>query len=120
MTPTLQADPLPLRVEADGGIRVGDTRVHLEIVIGEHKKGRTPDDIVRSFDTLKLADVYAVIAYYLQHTDEVDRYIAERDQQAEEWRRKMEAEGMSRPSFLEELRARRDRMEKNGAPSSDR
>jgi uncharacterized protein (DUF433 family) len=110
MTPALQADPLPLRTEEDGGIRVGDTRVHLEILMAEYKKGRTPEDIVRSYDTLKLADVYAVIAYYLRHTEEVEAYLARRDQEADALYEKLVAAGITRPDFWKELLARRARM----------
>jgi len=120
MTPTLQADPLPLCVESDGGIRVGNTRVHLEIVIEAFEAGGTPESIVQAFDTLDLAEVYAVIAYYLRHKDEVKAYMAQRDQKAEEWRKKLEAEGMSRPNFYQELLARRARMESGNAPATDR
>jgi hypothetical protein len=40
---------------------------------------------------LDLADVYAVIAYYLRHRAEVDAYLQEREQQAREIRRQIEA-----------------------------
>jgi uncharacterized protein (DUF433 family) len=120
MTLTLEAIPVPLRVEPDGGIRVGDTRVHLEILIAEHKKGSSPEEIARGFDTLRLADIYAVITYYLGHTDAVEAYIAERERKAEQWRQKLEAEGMSRPGLFQELLARRARMESGSASPADR
>jgi uncharacterized protein (DUF433 family) len=120
MTQTLQADPLPLRVEEDGSIRVGDTRIHLEVLIAEYKKGQNPSDIVRSFDTLKLADVYAVIAYYLRHTDDVEAYLLRRDREASELYQKLVAEGVTRPDFWNELLARRARMEKGDAAAPRR
>lgn len=43
------------------------------------------------FDTLDLADVYAVIAYYLRHGAEVDAYLAEQRRLADEVRREIEA-----------------------------
>jgi uncharacterized protein (DUF433 family) len=116
----LQADPLPLRLEEDGGIRVGDTRIHLEVLMAEYKKGRSPEDIVRSYDALKLADVYAVIAHYLRHTNEVEAYLARRDQEANELYEKLVAEGITRPDFWNELLARRARMEKGDAATPRR
>ncbi len=119
MTLSLEAIPVPLRVEPTGDVRIADTRIDIEILIGEYKRRRTPEDIVRSYDTLKLADVYAIIAYYLRHTEEVEAYIAERERQAEWWRQKLEAEGMSRPDFYQELLARRARMESGNAAARD-
>jgi hypothetical protein len=40
---------------------------------------------------LHLADVYAVITYYLQHQDEVDAYLAERRRQIGEAEREITA-----------------------------
>ena len=67
---------VPLRVDPESGqVRVGDTRVSVDMVIYEHKRGVSPRTIVRNFTTLTLPDVYAVIAYYLQHREEVDAYL---------------------------------------------
>ncbi len=120
MTLTLQAEPVPLRVEEDGGIRVGDSRIHLELVIEWFEMGQSPESIVAGHDTLRLADLYAVIAYYLKHKDEVRAYVERRDREAEELRKKLEAEGISRPGFYQELLARRDRMRNGDAPTPDR
>ncbi len=65
-----------LRVEPETGrVRVGDTRVPIDTVLYHHNRGVSPRTIVRSFTTLTLPDVYAVIAYYLQHREEVDAYL---------------------------------------------
>lgn len=82
---------VPLRTEDDGTIRIGDTRVLLEVVIGAHLRGDTPEQIVAGFPTLKLADVYAVIAYYLSHRDEVDEYIQQVEREGERIRQEVEA-----------------------------
>ena len=88
MTP----DPLPLRADESGTIRIGGKRVTLESVIADFERGATPEQIVEDFDVLKLADVYYVIGYYLRHRDEVDRYIQhQRDENARlraEWEAK--------------------------------
>ena len=36
---TLQADPVPLRLDEQGGIRVGETRILLELVIDAYREG---------------------------------------------------------------------------------
>ena len=56
-------------------MRVGGTRVPIDTVLHHHKRGVSPRYIVRNFTTLTEADVYAVIAYYLQHQEEVDAYL---------------------------------------------
>ena len=115
MTLTPQADPVPLRVEASGAIRVGDSRIPLERIVQEFERGACPESIVHAYDTLQLADVYAVIAYYLRHQDEVKAYMQRREEEAAEIQRKIEAAQPPRPHFWEELRARKARMENGDA-----
>ncbi len=57
--------PVPLRTDADGTVRVGGTRVTLDTIVGAYLDGATAEDIVDGFPTLELADVYAVLSYYL-------------------------------------------------------
>jgi uncharacterized protein (DUF433 family) len=81
---------------------VGDSRVLFELVVHAFQDGATPEAIVQRYSTLQLADVYAVIGYYLRHRGEVDAYLAAREQQAADVRRRIERE---QPDFSE-LRAR--------------
>ena len=67
---------VPLRVEPrTGRVRVGDTRIPIDTVLYHHKRGVSPRTIVRELPTLALPDVFAVIAYYYQHQEEVDAYL---------------------------------------------
>jgi uncharacterized protein (DUF433 family) len=84
--------PPPLRTEADGVVRVGDTRVSLDTVIMAFNQGCGAEEIVLKFPTLELRDVYAVIAYYHWHRQEIDAYLAERRQAADELRGRIEQE----------------------------
>src|SRR5688500_15678207 len=99
---TVQAEAPPLREDAAGAVRVGDSRVLLELVIRAFQDGATPEAIVQRYSTLTLPDVYAVIAYYLRHRSEVEEYLARREQKAEEARQQIE----SRQGDLSEIRAR--------------
>ncbi len=81
----------PLRVDADGVARVAATRVTLDTVVAAFLAGATAEEIAIQYPSLDLADVYAVIAYYLRHRAEVDAYLQEREQQAREIRRQIEA-----------------------------
>lgn len=102
MTFATQAESPPLREDAAGALRVGDSRVLLELVIRAFQDGATPETIVQRYSTLALADVYAVVAYYLRHPSDVEGYLARRDQQAEEVRHRVE----SQQGDLSEIRAR--------------
>jgi uncharacterized protein (DUF433 family) len=110
----LHADPLPLRLDDAGVVRVGNSRISIDLIVEQYENGMTPEDMVRAYDTLQLADVHAVIAFSLRHRDEVRAYLKRREEEAEALRAKIEAE---RPRVLrEELLARRRAEEKAKAP----
>jgi uncharacterized protein (DUF433 family) len=111
----LDPEPPPLRVDEGGAVRVGNTRVSLDLVVEHYVNGMTPEDLVRAYDTLMLGDVHAVIAYYLGHREAVQRYLARRREDAEALRVKIEAERP--PTSREELLARRSGREKANAPT---
>lgn len=102
---TIHPDTPPLRVDDTGTVRVGPTRVILEVVIQAFQDGATPEQIVQDYDTLELADVYDVIAYYLRHRSEVDAYLAQRATEAEELRRRVEATQRHLPDIRQRLLA---------------
>ena len=91
MCPATAAESVPLKTDAEGVIRVGGTRVTLDTVIAAYRKGDTPEQIAQDYSSLHVADIYAVIAYYLRHQDEVEAYLERRDQQAVAVRRKFQA-----------------------------
>jgi|SRR5579884_802934 len=99
---TIQAEAPPIREDAAGALRVGNSRVLLELVIRAFQDGATPETIVQRYSTLSLPDVYAVITYYLNHRSEIEDYLAQREQQAEEVRQRIE----SQQGDLSAIRAR--------------
>jgi uncharacterized protein (DUF433 family) len=108
MTP-LVIDPQPVPIYSDerGDLRVGQSRVLLDLVINAFREGLTPDAIVRRYDTLQIAEVYGAITYYLTHLDEIDRYLQAREEEAQAVRAKIEAGQPPRPGFRDELLRRR-------------
>ncbi len=91
MTLTITAEPVPLLTDKDGVVRVGGTRVTLDTVVAAFNEGATAEEIVQQYPSLQLADVYAVISYYLRNQSEVETYLKKRQQQAEEIRKQNEA-----------------------------
>jgi len=91
MSPATAPEPVPLTLDSEGVIRVGSTRVTLDTVIGAYRKGDTPEQIAQDYSSLQVADIYAVIAYYLRHQNEVAAYLGRREQQTESVRRKFQA-----------------------------
>lgn len=90
-----------------GCIRVGDSRVPLDVVIGEHQGGATVEEILRAYPTLKQPDVQAAVDYYEQNREEVQSYLQSRREQADKLRAEIEASRAGRPDLLATLKARR-------------
>jgi uncharacterized protein (DUF433 family) len=107
MSIILTSPALPLAVDSDGTVRVGGTRVTLETVVHAFRNGLTAEQIAEAYDAIRLADVYATIAYYLDHREAVDTYIAQRGREAGEFREK-NPELFDQMGLKERLLTRRD------------
>lgn len=96
---TVDFEPLtvavPLWEDPPGVVRVGKSRVLLELVLRAFRRGETPEGIVRSFRTLQLADVYAVISRYLANPQPFDEYLRRCDEEADTVRSQLAAAGMT-------------------------
>src|SRR5438270_8491650 len=82
--------PVPLSSDIHGLVRVGGTRVTLDTLIAAFGRGATAEEIVQQYPSLDLADVYAVIGYVLRRGPEVEAYLSQRRQLAEDVRRENE------------------------------
>ncbi len=98
--------PIPLKTDAEGVIRIGNTRVTLDIVVATSKEGASAEEIVSQYPSLSLAEVYAVIGYYLQRQPEVEAYLNERQQLTNQIRQQNEAR-FNQQGIRERLLARR-------------
>jgi uncharacterized protein (DUF433 family) len=112
--------PIPLYEDPPGVFRVGKSRVLLELVIRAFQRGQTPEAIIQSYDTLSLADVYAVVSYYLANPDPIDEYLKACDLKADAMRQKLESAGMTGRPGKEELLARARKKGAFGDQASDR
>jgi uncharacterized protein (DUF433 family) len=63
--------------ERNGGLYVAGTRVSLDSILINFRKGASPEKIVEAFSTLKLSQVYGAIAYYLENEQTINGYLAE-------------------------------------------
>jgi uncharacterized protein (DUF433 family) len=109
-----------LRVDDTGTIRVGQSRVTLDVLVQYWRLGMSPEQITQGLDTLTLADVHGALAYYFRHQTEMDDYLGRREEEAETLRQQIEAAHAAR---LGPLKARLDaiRAQENGghAPITD-
>jgi uncharacterized protein (DUF433 family) len=103
----IESQPVPLTTNEQGVLRITGTRVSLDSVIAAFDVGATPEQIVYKFPTLKLEDVYAVIAYYLRHQAEVQSYLTEQRKEAEALLTEIEAEFSPPQNLRERLLKRR-------------
>jgi uncharacterized protein (DUF433 family) len=119
MSVTVHTDPVPLRVDESGTIRVGCSRVTLDVLLADYRKGLSPEEIVRQLDTLELADVYAAIGYYHRHRQEVEQYLARRHTEAEVLRQEIESAQPNRAELKARLTSRMLQKDSGHAPASE-
>lgn len=84
--PTLVPNPY-LDIHAPDNVRVHGTRIDITLVVEDYFEGRLPEETQLSYPSLELAAIYGVIAYYLEHRDAVDEYVAARNEQARDLER---------------------------------
>lgn len=97
---------VPITAGEAGVLLINGTRVPLDSVIYAFNEGATPEEIAQNFPTLDLADIYAVVSYYLQNRSEVEQYLEQRKVQREEVQKELQAR-FSPHGIRERLLARR-------------
>src|SRR6266705_3019797 len=97
---------VPLTVTEQGTIRIKGSRVSLDSIIHHFKLGATAEQIVQSFPSLSLGDVYSSIAYYLTHRPEIEEYLQQQEAAANALQEQLE----SNPSYQSEIAELRSRM----------
>jgi uncharacterized protein (DUF433 family) len=79
-----------------GKPRISGHRIKVEdVVIWHERMGMSPDEIVDRYPTLSLSDVYAALAYYHDHLEEIRQQIREDETFALEMKAKI-------PSILQQ------------------
>ena len=68
---------------------VAGTRIRVwDIHVWHHLRGQSPEQIVGDFPQLTLADVYAALAYYMDHREEIQKQMQEAEEFVDKMRRK--------------------------------
>ena len=118
MSLVLESQSLPLHIDADGVIRVAHTRVTLETVIAAFTKGATAEQIAQDYPVVPLADIYAVITFYLRQPEAVEAYLAAQRRAGQHLRHQMEMR-FDPYGIRDRLLARRPSKGQPDAPASD-
>lgn len=71
-----------------GKPRIAGHRIRVQdIVIWHEQNGMSPDEILLHYPTITLSDIYAALAYYHDHREEIRQQIAESDRFIQEVKR---------------------------------
>jgi uncharacterized protein (DUF433 family) len=76
----------PFRWDEAGGIRIGQSRVTLDSLLAAYHSGATPEEIAVQYSVLHLEEIYASIAYYLSHRQQIDSYLELRQREQKQRR----------------------------------
>src|SRR4051794_16129433 len=77
-----------VRLDPDGVMRVGTTRVTLDSIIASFEQGHSAESIQQQYPAPSLEEIYGAITYYLAHREEVEDYLRRQGQIWELWRAK--------------------------------
>lgn len=88
----IEPEPVPLVRDEAGRLMVPGTRISLDVLVAAFKRGKTPEAIHDSYETVSLADVDAIFSYYLRHRAEVEAYLSRQEREADGIQARIEAE----------------------------
>lgn len=61
-----------------------NSRVSLDTIVGQFKRGSTAEQIQEDFPSLSLREIFAVLAFYLEQTDFVEDYLKKQQIETQE------------------------------------
>jgi uncharacterized protein (DUF433 family) len=106
MFQTLTVD-VPLVADERGNLYVVDTRLPLELIINDYRRGHSAERIASSYAGLSLSAVYGVLAYYHTNRTELDHYVDEKNRQLKDLHAQIERDFPAQ-KMREEIKRRRD------------
>ena len=108
------SEPIPLHIpegvplyrDERGTVRVRNSRVLLDIVVGEFMLGNDAEEISSQYTTVSTVTVEKVLAYYQANKGEVDEYLRIRRERGD----KIKEYFQSRPGYIEWLKRFKERV----------
>jgi uncharacterized protein (DUF433 family) len=100
--------------DRDGGLYLAGSSVSLDSAAIAFQEGASPEKIVESFPTMRLAQVYGAIAYYLENEELINEYLVVGEQ---ELQRRIRPLSLTNPDLFARLQAARRQSPKK--PSGD-
>ena len=83
--------------DAEGILRVREHRFKVILLIGDHVyRGMGAADLVEAHPPLTPGQAHSVLAYYYDHSDEIDAELARRSRQAKDLRAELEDPDLAR------------------------
>lgn len=104
---------IKLAKTSDGTIHIGETRVALESVVHHFSLGATAEQIAQKFPSLKLAEVYGVISYFLDNHEEVAKYVLRQESDSDTVQSETESKFQSEISALRQRILARGKKQQN-------
>lgn len=105
----IEPEPVPLVRDQAGRLMVPGTRISLDVLVADFGRGKTPEAVHDSYETVSLADVYAIFTFYLRHRAEVEAYLAEQEREDAQIQERIEAEYPLSAGLRAKLLARLER-----------
>lgn len=96
----------PLIQWDDGTLRITGSRVPIDTVIYHFKLGATAEEIGYKFSSLRLADIYGVIYYYLANREEVEGYLSQQEAEGYAVQQRIESD----PAYQQSKAEMRERL----------
>ncbi len=69
--------------QRNGGYYVAGTRISLDSVVYSFERHNSPEKIQEEYPLLRLPQIYGAIAFYLDHQEEILRYLDTKEQDIE-------------------------------------
>jgi uncharacterized protein (DUF433 family) len=96
----------PLTQWDDGTFRITGSRVPIDTVIYHFKLGATAEEIGYKFPSLRLADIYGAIYYYLANREEVEEYLSQQEAEGDAVQQRIESD----PEYQQSKAEMRERL----------
>jgi uncharacterized protein (DUF433 family) len=87
----IEPEPVPLVKDQAGRFMVPGTRISLDVLVADFKRGKSPESIHEAYETVPLADVYAILSFYLRHRTDVESYLRDQEQEGAKLQQRIES-----------------------------